>query len=536
MDLAKKIRKTYDKCRTDRRSWETLWQDCADFFDPSRSDFIGNNQQGQENREKIFDSVGEDALENLVAYLMSILVNPSVQWFKIAPIDDEQVSDPMDLKFLEMAEKKMLAAFNSENTGFLLSTYNFLKELCTYGSSCQFEDEEEGEIRFLTPSLAQIYFKENSRGRIDTVYRCFQLTASQILEKFDIDAIPGKIQTASDNNNETKFKIVHAVYPRNKDEVIENALDPKAFPIASVYLLLDGDVILEESGYMEMPFFPTRYTKTAGETYGRGPGLKALPDVRVNNEINRSLLIAAEKQSDPPTLVPDDGFLSEIGTNGGDITTYRSNTPMKDKIITLSSQANLSAMFEIIAQKQQAIRKMFLNDKIQMNGGPQKTATEVLQIEDEKMRLLGPLSSRLAVEWLEPLITRTFAIMARRGDFGEIPESLGGKDLQVQYVSPITRAQKQTESTAFLTALGNVQPLLQMRPDLMENFDLDTFVRDLPQMFGFSETYLVAQEVIEQQRQAKAEEAQRQQQMMEQSAQLQDAKTASEIGDKLSEI
>ena len=52
------------------------------------------------------------------------------------------------------------------------------------------------------------------------------------------------------------------------------------------------------------------------------------------------------------------------------------------------------------------------------------TATEILQKQDEKMRILGPVLGRLQSELLNPLIIRVFNIMLRQQLFLPSPEIL----------------------------------------------------------------------------------------------------------------
>jgi hypothetical protein len=61
-------------------------------------------------------------------------------------------------------------------------------------------------------------------------------------------------------------------------------------------------------------------------------------------------------------------------------------------------------------QRRNAIRDTFYVNQLMMQNGPQMTATEVVQRNEEKMRLLGPVLGRLQSELLRPLIDRTFAI------------------------------------------------------------------------------------------------------------------------------
>ena len=64
-------------------------------------------------------------------------------------------------------------------------------------------------------------------------------------------------------------------------------------------------------------------------------------------------------------------------------------------------------------QRRTAIRNVFYVDQLMLQQGPQMTATEVIQRNEEKMRLLGPVLGRLQSELLKPLIDRVFNILLR---------------------------------------------------------------------------------------------------------------------------
>ena len=92
-------------------------------------------------------------------------------------------------------------------------------------------------------------------------------------------------------------------------------------------------------------FFSTRSTyyafydnidglKASNEIYGRSPAMTALPDVKMLNEMSKTTIKAAQKQVDPPLLVPDDGFLLPVRTVPGGLNFYRSGT--RDRIEPLN--------------------------------------------------------------------------------------------------------------------------------------------------------------------------------------------------------
>ena len=69
---------------------------------------------------------------------------------------------------------------------------------------------------------------------------------------------------------------------------------------------------------------------------------------------------------------------------------------------------------DLIQSVQQAIVRGFHVDWLTLRDGAQMTATEVLQRRDERLRLLGPVVSRMQAEFQGPLIERSLRILERR--------------------------------------------------------------------------------------------------------------------------
>ena len=119
------------------------------------------------------------------------------------------------------------------------------------------------------------------------------------------------------------------------------------------------------------------------------------------------------------------------------------------------------------------IRERFFIDQLQLQQGPQMSATEVLQRTEEKLRLMGPMLGRLQTELLGPMIDRVFSLLLRQGKFPEVPEVLKGMKIKIEYESPIARAQKQLEASGILRTFDIMSSMIQVDPTIMDGFDGD---------------------------------------------------------------
>jgi hypothetical protein len=165
-------------------------------------------------------------------------------------------------------------------------------------------------------------------------------------------------------------------------------------------------------------------------------------------------------------------------------------------------------------QRRNSIRNAFYVNQLQMQDGPQMTATEVIQRNEEKMRLLGPVLGRLQSELLKPLIDRSFAILMRKNLFPNPPEFLSGQDIEIEYVSPLAKAQKSTELSSIMRAVEILGSLSNVAP-VFDHINMDKLVRHLTSIVGVPQKILKPQAELNAERQEAAAQAEQQQQMQQ---------------------
>jgi hypothetical protein len=397
----------------------------------------------------------------------------------------------------------MYSAFNRSN--FQQEIFELYHDLITFGTAAMFiQEDNEDILKFSTRHINEIFIAEDDKGRIDTVYRKFKLSVRATIQQFgDSVSMDIKAQAKKDPYNE--IEILHVVYPRS--DYNPKLKDTENMPFESVYIEMDSGNELSVSGFQEFPFVVPRYLKASHEIYGRSPAMTALPDVKMLNEMSKTTIKAAQKQVDPPLLVPDDGFLLPVRTVPGGLNFYRSGT--RDRIEPLNIGANNPLGLNMEEQRRDAIRAVFYVNQLMMQDGPQMTATEVIQRNEEKMRLLGPVLGRLQSELLKPLIDRVFNILLRNNQLPQAPEFLSGQDIEIEYVSPLAKAQKSTELQSIMRAIEILGSLANVAP-VFDYINFDNLVKHLAEIVG------VPQKLLKSQSQVTAERQQAQQQQQEQ--------------------
>ena len=507
-DLAKKLLSRFDRLKTQRQNWESHWQEVADYMQPRKADVTKTRSKGDKRTELIFDSSPMQAVELLAASLHGMLTNPATPWFSLKFKGTDLENDDDAKAWLEEATEVMYTAFNRSN--FQQEIFELYHDLITFGTAAMFiEEDEEDILKFSTRHINEMYISENDKGRIDTIFRKFRLTARAAIQKFGAN-VSNNIVTTHRKDPYEEIDIIHAVYPRSD-------FDPKKqdkgnMPFESVYFEAGTGDELSVSGFREFPFVVPRYLKASHEIYGRSPAMTALPDVKMLNEMSKVIIKSAQKQVDPPLLVPDDGFMLPVRTVPGGLNFYRAGT--RDRIEPLNIGANNTLGLNMEEQRRNSIRNAFYVNQLQMQDGPQMTATEVIQRNEEKMRLLGPVLGRLQSELLKPLIDRSFAILMRKNLFPNPPEFLSGQDIEIEYVSPLAKAQKSTELSSIMRAVEILGSLSNVAP-VFDHINMDKLVRHLTSIVGVPQKILKPQAELNAERQEAAAQAEQQQQMQQ---------------------
>lgn len=485
-EKAERILKLLGKLQSDRANWESHWKDVTEFTSPNKDNVYGHDHsKGEKKFNDLYDATGVHSNELLASALHGMLTNPTNPFFGLSTGD--LILDKKDnvRKWLQDCTRKMHDVLNNSN--FQTEIHEVYLDEGSLGTGVLFTDEDDADIvRFLALAIYQVWIAENYKGVVDTVIREFKKPLKDILKEFGEDWIKQDPTLEGLKRDLMKeYTIVHAVYPN--DEYNPGASDKTKKPFSSCYVLKEHKITLREKGYDTFPYCVPRWTKISGEVYGRSPAMKALPDIKMINQMMKVTIRSAQKIVDPPLMAPDDGIIGGVKTQPGAINYYRAGSA--DRIEPLETGARIDFGFQIMEDVRTRIRSAFFIDQLQLREGPQMTATEVMQRTEEQLRLLGPILGRQHNELLKPLIDRIFDICFRRGIFGKVPPEIVNPNLRVTYTSMIARAQKSAQLDSFTRFFSFATPILQIDPKSAQLLDTEGTLKhiaselDLPYEF-----------------------------------------------------
>ena len=520
------IKKRVDALASDRGTWEVNWQEILDYVMPRKADVVTLRTKGEKRTEVLFDSTAITANNLLAASLHGTLTSPSLPWFSIK-LRNEELNRNRDVQlWLEDTARRMYETFNENN--FNTEVHELYLDICSIGTGALFVEEgnngfDKDGIHFNTLHIAEYYIQENINGKVDTLYRKYKLTARQAVQEFGEKNVGEKILKAAKEKPDQKFNFIHAVEPTDDYKRATGKTSTK-LPYHSCHVCEEDKMVVRTGGYNEFPYLVPRWSKATGEIFGRSPSYNALPDIKTLNKAVEIGLKAWAKAIDPPLLVQDDGVVGRVRMTPAGITVIRNDGAVKP--LQIGSNWQITDLKE--NQLRTAIRQAYYSDQLQLQDGPQMTATEV-QVRYELMqRLLGPTLGRFQTEFLNPLIERVFGIMYRAGALDTAPSIIGDSKIDVEYVGPLARSQRMEEAVSIERLYQLAMNVAQVDPAIMDNINHDEAIRLRGNLLGVPKTVLRGKDEVEEMRNARAEQQQMAAMAQEQQAQAQAMKTQAE--------
>ncbi|EIW8944516.1 phage tail protein [Klebsiella pneumoniae] len=531
--LKEQLQKQQAQLTNDRSSFDPHWRELSDFINPRGSRFLVTDVNRDDRRNtKIVDPTATLAARTLSSGMMSGITSPARPWFKLATPDPDMMDyGPVKL-WLEVVQRRMNEVFNKSNIYQSLPLlYASLGNYST-GAMAVLEDDSD-VIRTMMFPIGSYYMANSARGSVDTCFRKFSMTVRQLVMEFGLNNVSDSVKGMWDSGNyESWIEVIHAVYPNIDRDTAK--LNSKNKPVKSVYYEVggDSDKLLRESGFDEFPIMAPRWEVNGEDVYGSScPGMIALGQVKALQLEQKRKSQLIDKATNPPMVGPSSLRNQRVSLLPGDITYIDQVTGQDGFKPAYLVNPNTADLLADIQDTRQIINSAYFVDLFMMlqNINTRSMPVEaVIEMKEEKLLMLGPVLERLNDECLNPLIDRTFSIMARKNLLPPPPDVMEGMPLKVEYISVMAQAQKSIGLSSLASTVNFIGQLAQAKPEALDKLNVDQAIDAFADMSGVSPTVIVPQEQVEQARQQRAQQQQQQQMMAMGMAAAQGAKTLSE--------
>ena len=399
--MQKNLQQMYRRALDMRAPWINRWDSAMRYTIPTTDDDMAT----------LFDATASDAADNLAASIYSLLTPPESLWVSLVP----EGPDSPDAVAATMALRA-----NLNDSNFYTTIHQCYMDLIVLGTACLFMAENPigaaSAFSFTAIPMRDIAILNGA------VFHTATMPAREVMEKYPSCTPPANLRDTIKQDPETPLRLVQSLI--GTDFV--------------AWLDVGGDIennIVATGKFETNPYIIFRWSVASGELYGRGPVLRALPDIKTANKVvelvlkNATIAVSGIWQAD------DDGVinLSNINLTPGAIIPKAVGS---SGLTPLASGADFDVSQIILKDLRERIRHALLADRLGLLSEKEMTATEILARNADMVRILGATYGRLLHEFIRPLVERGLQILSRRGVIDTIRLH---SDAELKYIAPITK-------------------------------------------------------------------------------------------------
>jgi len=455
MLTVEQIMKRHDIAQRRKDNWRQIYEDCYEFALPQRNlydgYYEGGGSPGQNKMARVFDSTAISSTQRFANRIQAGLFPPYGRWCRLEPgpeIPEERRVEAQAA--LDLYADKMFSLLRQTN--FDLAMGEFLMDLAVGTAVMLIQPGDDmTPIRFTSVPQYLVSIEEGAHGKVDNVYRRMRLKAEAIKQHWVEAEIPDRLARMIEEKPTDEIELVEAT-----------VLDVGRGDFDYHVIWPEGKAQLVHRKMKSSPWVVARYMKVAGEVYGRGPLVTAIPDIKTLNKTLELLLRNASLSIAGVYTAADDGVLNPQMVRivpGAIIPVARNGGPQGESLRMLPRSGDFNVSQIVINDLRMNIKKILLDDTLPPDNMSARSATEIAERMKELAQNLGSAFGRLITETMVPLISRILYIMDDRGMI-EMPLRVNGLEVKVTPVSPIAQAQnmgdveKITQWVQLSSALG----------------------------------------------------------------------------------
>ena len=399
--MQKNLMQLYKRAIDEREVWLSRWKSAMRYTIPTDDTDVAT----------LFDATASDAVDNLAASMYSLLTPPESLWINLVRESDLAPD-------AEVATAMLRAHLNDSN--FYTTIHQCYIDLVVLGTACLFMAENpigaDSAVSFTAIPMTDIAILPGA------VFHTTSLPVGEIEDRYPNITLPNNVKNMIKDNPQTPIRLVQSLIGQD----------------FTAWLDIGGDIennIVARGTFETNPYIIFRWSLISGEQYGRGPVLRALPDIKTANKVvelvlkNATIAVSGIWQAD------DDGVinLSNINLTPGAIIPKAVGS---SGLTPLASGADFDVSQIVLRDLRDRIRHTLLADRLGLLSDKEMTATEILARNADMVRILGATYGRLLHEFIRPLCERGLQILSRRGLIEKI--SLHS-DAELKYIAPIAQ-------------------------------------------------------------------------------------------------
>lgn len=438
--VAKEYLKRYERAKAKRTNFVDVFEECYEYALPQRESFY-YEVSGQRRDDKIFDETAVVGVQEFASRLQSGLVPNFARWADLTA-GSETPKEQRDVVNNELEEVTEYVFEILQNSNFAQEVHESFMDLAvgTGVLVCE-EGDAINPIRFSAIPLPHVILDTGPDDRIDHVFReRKQIRFDQLPMLYPKGNFNTELQSLIANKSDQTTTVLEIVC-RNYTKINEEAFFHFAICMTTKSILMQREM----SGVGSNPFICFRWSKCAGEVYGRGPLFNALSAIKTTNLTVEMILENAQMAISGIYQMEDDGVINPDTINlvpGTIIPKAMGSAGLQP----IQAAGSFDVAQLVLGDMRNNIKRALYND---MLGDPNRTpasATEIAERMADLSRRIGSAFGRLQVELVQPVLQRVVHILKKQGRL-EVP-TINGREVKIRSVSPLAQAQANQDITA----------------------------------------------------------------------------------------
>lgn len=412
---------------------EDVYRFCA----PNRVNEFSLPRGKKPEETEVYHSLGEECAQDLAGDLVNYFTPPEARWFS------SEIMTPVPEEFVEQALE--MANEREDDISLLITASNYYDiapqitfEAATHGTAAVWVQMAHSSqpIFFETVPPSELLITPGHLGFLDR-FREKTVKASTLpalLAPWDV-TLSAKLRQKIDKPDACA-KVVWGFWLDWSDP---------GRPLWHMEITVDGDRVTPERVVLgdiggACPLLVGRFNPQPGRPWGRGVGIKGLPDMRTLDKVEELVLLGMEDAIRTTLIYSSDGYLDfSEGVEAG--RAYPGGPHFnKDQILELNKSTSMDVGFFTKDDLERRIRAIFFQDGPRQRGDTPPTAT---QWQDERRRVqqrLGKPSAPLWTELFGPMLQRVEYLGVQAGLLDPVL-MLDGQTITTRPVSPLQKAQ-----------------------------------------------------------------------------------------------
>lgn len=432
----KRAKRMLAVAKKERKLFEPLLNDCIRLGLPG-SKMFQQDTVGEDLAADIYDDTGAVALAEFASRMEAGAVPAGNAWVELeAGVEVPQADRAAVNRDLSEIREYLFDEIHQSN--FTSEIHPAFVNLGISTGGLIVESAPHAMLHHTALSMTESYYGEDHYGRLTRHFRERKVRLEDLGQMFPNGDFSPEMERQMADEADRPVTLVEAVW----SEFTEGGTNERARKLSWVHGhgLPDKDLIENRTweGVGSSPFIGFRMSKAAGEVWGRGPFMTALPSIRTLNQVFELMLQSAALQLVPMFHADDDDVVNAetIRIEPGAIIPRRAGARGLERIEMGAQDIRIADIFQQIEGTK--IKRALFNDMLSDPNRTPASATEVAERSADLANRLSAQFGRTHYELMVPYALRAIWLAEQAGRI-ELPV-LNGRKVRIKPVSPLARA------------------------------------------------------------------------------------------------